>query len=146
MAALNAAKVAAGLCANVASVVTSQATGSKILRPLHYLPLQPNALGFYVAERLLPRHLTSGRGGVDQEATFMCRVYAAPHSNDRAGADLLDEFLAADGPSSIAAAIESDLTAGGGCQQLVVRGVEAYAIYVHAGDSFLGAQWRVGAW
>lgn len=146
MAALNVHGVALGLCANVASVITSTATGSKKLRPVHYLPLQPNALGFYVAERLLPRHLTSGRGGVDQEATFMCRVYAAPHSNDRAGADLMDEFLAADGPSSVSAAIESDRTAGGACQQVIVRGVEAYAIYVHDGDQYLGAQWRVGVW
>lgn len=146
MAALNVKLTAAGICTNVASVVSSSTTGSKKLRPLHFLPLKPNALGFYVAERILPRHLTSGRGGVDQAATFMCRLYAAPHSNDRDGADLLDEFLQPDGPSSVSAAIESDLTAGGGCQQLIVRGVEAYAVYVHADASFIGAQWRVEVW
>lgn len=146
MAAPNPADVAQGLVDAVANVVSSTATGSKKLRRQTYLGLKINTPGFYVAERVLPRHGTMGRSGVDGTATFMCRLYAAPHSNDRAGADLLDSYLCPDGPSSVAAAIEADLKLGGRCNQLIVRGVEGYAIYEHGTDVYLGALYRVEVW
>lgn len=149
--ALNIGAVATALCTAVAGVQSTSATGSKKLRTQPFLGLKVNTPGFYVAERLLPRHGTFGRGGVDGSpgstgSTFMCRLYAAQHSDDRGGAALLDEFLATDGATSIAAALEADPKLGGVCQASIVRGVEAYAIYESAGLPYLGAQWRVEVW
>lgn len=151
--ALNIGAVATALCTAVAGVTSTSATGSKKLRTKSFLPLTINTPGFYVAERILPRHGSMGRGAgaVDGQpgstgSTFMCRLYAAPHSDDRTGAALLDEFMASDGATSVSAALEADPKLGGVCQASVIRGIEGYAIYVANGDAYIGSQWRMEVW
>jgi hypothetical protein len=55
----------------------------------------------------------------------------------------LDQLLDTDGPASVKAALESDTTLGGACDDIRVSGASGYMVYPrHAGD-VLGADWSV---
>lgn len=76
------------------------------------------------------------------DATVTLRVLTS-RSEDQAGQELLDAFLASTGPTSIKAAIEADPTLGGECSDLAVTGWSGYQPYEVAGTDYYGAELTV---
>lgn len=90
------------------------------------------------------RTFKGGASGL-AEGMFTGRLYVS-RADDRAGQALLDSYLGQDGAASVKAAIETDLTLGGVCKQLIVERVHGYAIYTIAGTDYLGAKFDVRVW
>ncbi|MDG4784356.1 hypothetical protein O7626_00515 [Micromonospora sp. WMMD1102] len=75
-------------------------------------------------------------------ATVTLRILTG-RGEDEAAQELLDALLAADGPSSVRAAIESDPTLGGLCSDLAVTGWSGYESYDVGGVERYGAELTV---
>jgi len=71
-----------------------------------------------------------------------CLVLTAPEANPEEGQALLDAYLS-DGPTSIKAALEADLTLGGVCQTLHVHTIDGYQLYTVGLATYYGARFRV---
>lgn len=76
------------------------------------------------------------------DATVTLRVLTS-RSEDQAGQELLDDFLASTGETSIKAAVEADPTLGGECSDLHVSGWSGYQLYEVAGTDYYGAELTV---
>lgn len=65
-------------------------------------------------------------------------------STDKGSQKTLDRMLAPSGAYSIKAAIESDATLGGACDDLHVKSCSGYRVYARDGNrAQLGAEWTV---
>lgn len=137
--------VAKALAAAAGTITTPEK-----IRAFHYPKLAVQCPQFTVRERTTDFDAAMGRG-VDANI-LICQILAAPEANDRVGAELLDAYLKADGPTSIRQALAwnggagPDPKLGGAVSAMRVTDMEAYAIYTVGGNGFLGAQFRVAVW
>lgn len=124
--------VRAGLAANARTVVSDPK-----LTCFGYVPDSIPAPCFFTAE--VDVDFTGAmRRGMD-ELTVTCRVLVG-RADDKSSQQLLNGYLSGSGPSSLKAALESDTTAGGACDDLMVMRVQGYRFYVHAGTEYVGAE------
>lgn len=86
---------------------------------------------------------TFGRGS--DELMAKVRVYAS-RADVESGTDLLDDYLAGSGPSSVKAAIEADRTLGGAADTLRVEKADGYGAYAVAGTDYLGVEFTIRIW
>ncbi|SES20937.1 hypothetical protein [Lentzea albida] len=107
------------------------------LRCFEYVPDSIAPPCFFPVEVEIEFDRAFGRGM--DELTVRCQVLVA-HGSDRSGQRLLKGYLAGDGPLSLKAALHSDPTLGGACDDLRVRRVAGYRLYVHNGVTFYGAE------
>ena len=103
--------IASGLQTNLETI-----TG---LRAYSYQPEQLNPPFAYPVLNTVSYHQTMGMGGAITQFDWTVYVVVGRWV-DRVAMKKLDAFLSPTGTSSIRAAIESDLTLGGACQNLVV--------------------------
>lgn len=91
---------------------------------------------FFTAETDVTYDRTFG-GDMDLEVT--CRVLVG-RADDEASQKLLDGYLRGSGPASLKAAIESDPTLGGACDDVQVMRVQGYRWYEHGTNQYVGAE------
>ena len=95
------------------------------------------------AAAIIPRNRARTTFDGDVTYTFTVWVYVNPSDMARAQTQL-DEYLSGDGPNSVQAAIEDDVTLGGVAQSVSVTGWTEYATLVDsAGGQLLGQQINV---
>lgn len=108
-----------------------------------YLPESIPEPCFYVGEVEIDFDRTFRRG-LD-EALITCRVLTG-RSDDRAGQEALDRYLSGSGEHSIKAAIEAargapgEAALGGLCDDLHVRRVQAYRLFLVGEVYYYGAE------
>jgi hypothetical protein len=136
--ALNLANIRAGLAANLATV-PGLAVSAYYDQTANNVPpiglIRPNP------ETLIDYH-ESMRNGVEI-AHMLVEVFAGAQGDVNAQ-QALDGYVASSGTSSVRAALESDRTLGGACQDLIVIECRSYTDYTRPDAATLvGAQWVV---
>jgi hypothetical protein len=107
------------------------------LRCFEYVPDSIAPPTFFPVEIEIDFDKTYGRGMDD--FTVRCHILVS-HGSDRSGQRLLKGYLAGSGPLSLKAALQSDRTLGGACDDLRLRRINGYRIYEHQGKNFYGAE------
>ncbi|AIJ26363.1 hypothetical protein AMETH_6330 [Amycolatopsis methanolica 239] len=119
------------------------AANAKAITGLICLPYTPDSVTppmFFVAEYEIDFDRAFGRG-LD-ELTATCRVLVS-HATDKQAQAKLDQYLTGGGPRSLKAALQSDRTLGGACDDSRVTRVFGYGLYEHGTSQFFGAQLSV---
>jgi hypothetical protein len=96
------------------------------------------------AAHVLPAEITydtAMRRG--QDVWFFTVQVFVSLTTDIGAQKLLDKMLASSGSDSVKAAVESDRTLGGACDDLRVVSMGGYEIFVLGERQLLGATWRV---
>lgn len=106
------------------------------LEALHYLPGAIDPPFAYPAET--DGNYNEAVGGV-AGVVITLRVLTS-RAEDQAGQELLDDYLASTGITSIKAAIEADQTLGGQCDFVTVTGWTGYRTYEIAAADYFGAE------
>jgi hypothetical protein len=102
---------------------------------------------FYAGEVEIDPHNSFGG---DDAVTVRCRVLVS-RSDDKSGQAALDGYLSRTGTSSIRAALEAARGApgqsalGGLCDDLVVRAITGYRLYLVGENTYYGAEFVVQA-
>lgn len=128
---------------DIKAVRQGLATNADSIAGLICLPYMPDAITppmFFVAEYEIDFDRSFGRG-LD-EATFTCRALIT-HATDKQGQAKLDEYLAGSGAKSLKAALQTDRTLGGACDDSHVTRVYGYGLYEHGTSQYYGAQLSV---
>lgn len=121
-----------GLAANAGTIVG--------LRAFAYVPDAVPVPAVFVADIEVTFDLTFARGM--DEVLAKCRLLVS-HADDRAGQAALDAYMAGSGAKSIKAALQTNRTLGGACDDLRVTSVRGYGVYEHNGTHYYGAEWSV---
>lgn len=135
------------LAASVLGLTVTLSGTAYVVRSSADLLLQvPSAPFFFVGQWTTDFDAAMARG-VDAH-TVLCRLLVAPIANDRIGSQLLNTFMAADGASSVRAAIATAIAGklGGNCQAARVLSIDNYATYSVGEAQFIGAQFRISIW
>jgi|ERR1044071_7280091 hypothetical protein len=123
------------LAANLSSIKNVQVSA--------YMLVNPTPPAIHVIPGPTQYHLTMGKSSMDEWWEFTIQAFVAA-TNDIGSQKLLDSMLASDGDRSVKAAIESDTTLGGACDDLIVTQRTGYQIFVPDGrGTVLGAEWTV---
>lgn len=123
-----------GLAANLSSIPDIQVSA--------YMLANPTPPAIHVIPGETDYHATMG-GGPDEWWHFTVQAFVAV-VNDIGGQQRLDGMLASQGDYSVKAAIESDHTLGGACDDLIVDRRSGYQVFVPDGrGAVLGAEWQV---
>lgn len=93
---------------------------------------------FYTADLLIEFDRAFAHGLDDLIVT--CRVLVSK-ADDRAGQAKLDGYMRGSGLTSVKAALESDRTLGGACDDVHVMRVLGFGLYQHQGVDYMGAEW-----
>ena len=125
------ADIRAGLAANLAALSDVQVSAYALSNPT------PPCVEIVPAEIVYDKAL---RRGLDSYVVTV-RVFVGMAS-DVGAQKRLDLILASSGSGSVKAAIESDPTLGGKCDDLRVRSASGYRVYGAEGR-LLGAEWDV---
>ncbi|MFG1898693.1 hypothetical protein ACGFIP_32265 [Micromonospora zamorensis] len=120
-------------------LATAGATVAGIVRSDAYVPDAVSEPHLYVGEWAESYDQTYG-GLVDAEVQIRVLV---SRSDDRAGQQLLRQFMARRGAASVKAAIEADPQLGGACDDLHVRQVRGHRQYQVGDNRYYGAEWVV---
>lgn len=129
------ADIREGLAANIATITDVQVSSYMLANP------SPPSIHVFPAAA---EYTQAFNRGLDKWTFTVQAIVSA--SVDTAGQQLLDEFLAPTGDTSIRAAIESDRTLGGVAENLTVTGVSGYQLYADDRGANLGAEWTVEIW
>lgn len=103
-----------------------------------YVPDSIIAPTFFAGEVDITYDAAYARGMDDIRVT--CKILAAPATEVQTGQQRLDGYLKGAGPTSLKAAIESDDTLGGACDDLRVERVQGYRLYELGGVTYIGAE------
>lgn len=110
------------------------------LRCFEYVPESIAPPTFFPVEVEIDYDRAFNRGM--DELTVRCQVLVS-RSSDRSGQRLLKGYLAGAGPLSLKAALQSDRTLNGACDDLRVRRVAGYRLYQHGNSEFYGAEFDI---
>jgi hypothetical protein len=129
---------------DVSAVFTGLAERAATISGLRCFPYLPDSIpepAFFPADVEID-YDQAYAGGMDQY-TVRCRLLVS-RADDRAGQGALNAYLAATGPKSVKAALETaPRTLGGACDDLTVQRAAGYAIYQHNGTEYYGAEFTV---
>jgi hypothetical protein len=125
-------KIALGLAANVNPIPE--------LNPLDFMPDAIPEPMFAVGEMDITFDRTFGRGS--DEAVITCRVLVS-RADDKSGQQKLRDFMAGGGVNSVKAAIESDRTLDGACDDLHVRSARGNRLFVVGETRYYGVEFDV---
>lgn len=107
-----------------------------------YMLANPTPPAIHVIPAQTEYHQTMGSGGAEWWQ-FTIQAFVAATS-DIGSQQRLDRMLGSDGPDSVKAALESDPTLGGLCDDLIVTSRTGYQVFVPDGrGALLGAEWTV---
>lgn len=107
------------------------------LRCYEYVPDSIAPPCFYPLEVEIDYDRAFARGM--DELTVRCLLLVS-RGSDRSGQRLLKGYLAGSGPLSLKAALQTDRTLNGACDDLRVRRVAGYRLYEHSGKEHYGAE------
>lgn len=107
------------------------------LRCFEYVPDSITPPTFYPVEVEIDYDRAFNRGM--DELTVRCHLLVSSAS-DRSGQRLLKGYLAGSGPMSLKAALQTDRTLNGACDDLRVRRVAGYRLYQVGTTTFYGAE------
>lgn len=128
------AAIRAGLAANLSSIENVQ------ISP--YMLSNPTPPAIHIVPGSTEYHATMGSGG-SEWWEFTVQAFVAT-ANDVGAQMRLDRMLDSEGAESVFAAIESDRTLGGECDDLIVTTRTGYQIFAPDGrGEVLGAEWTV---
>lgn len=102
-----------------------------------YVPDSISEPAFFVAEVDIDFTGAMARGM--DTLMITCRVLVS-RAEDWASQALLDGYLSGSGVTSLKAAIESDTTLGGECDDLMVMRTQGYRFYEHSSAQYVGAE------
>jgi len=121
------------LAANLSVIPNVQVSAYMLANP------SPPAIHLYPG----PTEFHQAMGGGAEFWSFTVQAFVALVS-DIGSQQRLDRMLASDGPDSVRAALESDPTLGGECDDLIVTERTGYQIFSPQGrGEILGAEWSV---
>jgi len=138
---LDLAELRAGLAANVGAIVG--------LAVSPYYDATANSVPPFGIVRPNPEVLIDYHAAMQdglEIAHMLVEVYAGAvgQNGDVTAQQLLDQYVASSGPSSVREAIESDRQLAGACQDLIVTACRSYTEYPRPdGATLVGAQWAI---
>lgn len=130
----------------LATAVQTNVTGAaKKLTGLRYIPRKITAAPLFAVGERTTDYDGAMHRGLD-EWLLDGRLYAGSMDNADTATDLLDQFLAPVGSTSVKTAIEADKTLGGTCSALRVERIRSYAVFVVADVPWIGARFDIRVW